>query len=231
MFRTKGLGGPRARPFFALEIVRGIEAAAARKGSLIKMKLEIDAIRAAAERVAKSHGLDLVDVEFAGAGKMRALRVFVEKDAAGREALKTQAIAEDSGFPSGVPVEALSGVTHEDCATFAVDFGTLLDVEDLIPGSAEYTLEVSSPGIERKLVRPSDWERFQGFIVAAKLFTAVNGVKLLTGRMTFADGIATFDPSAVKQKGKRKKGVEPPPAEKVTVPLSEIEKANLVAEI
>ena len=195
------------------------------------MKLEIDAIRAAAERVARSHGLDLVDVDFAGAGKTRALRVFLEKDAAGREALKTQAAAEGSGFPSGVPVEALSGVTHEDCAAFATDFGTLLDVEDLIPGSAEYTLEVSSPGIERKLVRPSDWERFQGFLVTAKLFTPVNGVKLLTGRMSFADGIATFDPSAVKQKGKRKKGAEAAPPETVSIPLSEIEKANLVAEI
>ena len=195
------------------------------------MKFEMDAVRAAAERVAKSHGLDLVDVEFAGAAKTRVLRVMVEKDAAGREALKVQAAAEDSGLPSGVPVEALSGVTHEDCATFATDFGTLLDVEDLVPGSAEYTLEVSSPGIERKLYRPLDWERFQGFLVTAKLFTPLNGARIITGRMSFAGGTATFDLSAVKQKGKRKKGIEAPPAEKVDVPLSEIEKANLVAEI
>ena len=139
------------------------------------MKLEIDAVRSAAERVARSHGLDLVDIEFTGAGKTRVLRLFVEKDAAGREALKARAAAEDSGLPSGVPVEALSGVTHEDCATFATDFGTLLDVEDLVPGSAEYTLEVSSPGIERKLVRAADWERFQGFLATAKLFTPING--------------------------------------------------------
>ena len=195
------------------------------------MKLEMDAVRAAAERVAKSHGLELVEIEFAGAGKTRALRVFVEKDAAGREALKAQAASEESSLPSGVPVEALSGVTHEDCATFATDFGTLLDVEDLVPGSAEYTLEVSSPGIERKLVRPADWERFQGFLVTAKLFTAIHGVKVVTGRMSFADGIATFDPSAVRPKGKRRKAVEAPPAEHVSVPLSDIEKANLVAEI
>ena len=195
------------------------------------MKLEIDAVRSAAERVARSHGLDLVDIEFTGAGKTRVLRVFVEKDAAGREALKDQAAAEDSGLPSGVPVEALSGVTHEDCATFATDFGTLLDVEDLVPGSAEYTLEVSSPGIERKLVRAADWERFQGFLATAKLFTPINGAKVVTGRMSFADGIATFDLSAVKQKGKRRKGAEAPPAEKVSVPISEIEKANLVAEL
>ncbi len=195
------------------------------------MKLEMDAVRSAAERVARSHGLDLVDVEFAGAGKTRVLRVYVEKDAAGREALKAQAAAENSALPSGVPVEALSGVTHEDCAVFATDFGTLLDVEDLVPGSAEYTLEVSSPGIERKLSRTADWERFQGFLVTAKLFTPVNGAKLLTGRMTFADGVATFDLSAVKGKGRRKKGAEAPVAETVSVAISEIEKANLVAEI
>ena len=195
------------------------------------MKLEMDAVRAAADRVARSHGLELVDLEFAGAGKTRALRVFVEKDAAGREALKAGAAAEDSGLPSGVPVEALSGVTHEDCATFATDFGTLLDVEDLVPGSAEYTLEVSSPGIERKLLRPADWDRFQGFLVTAKLFTPVNGQKVITGRMSFDHGIATFDLSAVKQKGKRKKDVDAPPAETISVPLIEIEKANLVAEI
>ena len=114
---------------------------------------------------------------------------------------------------------------------FATDFGTLLDVEDLVPGSAEYTLEVSSPGIERKLVRAADWERFGGFLVTAKLFTPVNGAKVITGRMSFADGVATFDLSAVKQKGKRKKDAEAPPEEKVSVPISEIEKANLVAEI
>jgi ribosome maturation factor RimP len=201
------------------------------------LAVQIDAIRSAADRVASSHGLDVVEVEFTGAGKARALRVFVEKDAAGREALKLAAAkaaedpeAEALGLPSGVPVEALSGVTHEDCAAFAVDFGTLLDVEDLIPGSTEYTLEVSSPGIERKLYRAADYERFAGFIVTAKLFTAVNGLKTVTGRMGFADGTVTLDLSAVKQKGKKKQGAAAPP-DVVTVALNEIEKANLVAEI
>ncbi|MGI4755368.1 MAG: ribosome maturation factor RimP [Janthinobacterium lividum] len=192
--------------------------------------MQIDEVRAAAQRVAASHGLDVVDVELTGAGKTRLLRVFVEKDAAGRAALKAAAEQSESGFPSGVPVEALSGVTHEDCASFATDFGTLLDVEDFVPGTAEYTLEVSSPGIERKLLRPSDWERFQGFLVTVKLFSPLNGTKVLTGRMTLASDVVTLDLSAVKAKGKRKKGVEPPP-EKVEIPLGEIEKANLVAEI
>ncbi len=192
------------------------------------MAVEMDAVRAAAERVAASHGLELVELELAGAGKNRALRVYLEKDAAGREALKAQA-AEESGLPSGVPVEALSGVTHEDCATFAQDFGTLLDVEELIPGTAEYTLEVSSPGIERKLLRPADWERFQGFLVQVKLFQPLNGVKVLKGRMTFARDAVTLDLSAVKVKGKGKKGAVAQP-ETVTIPLRDVEKANLIAE-
>lgn len=201
------------------------------------MAVSMDAIRSAADRVAASHGLEVVDVEFVGAGKARSLRVYVEKDAAGREELKAKAAAaaadpeaESLGLPSGVPVEALSGVTHEDCASFAVDFGTLLDVEDLIPGSTEYTLEVSSPGIERKLYRAADYERFSGFVVTAKLFTAINSMKTLTGRMTYADDVVTLDLAAVKQKGKKKQGATPPP-EKVTIPLRDIEKANLVAEI
>jgi len=205
------------------------------------MAVSMDAIRAAAERVAASHGLEVVDVDFTGAGKARALRVFVERDAAGREALKAKvaaaannpdtdtAEAESLGLPSGVPVEALSGVTHEDCAVFAQDFGTVLDVEDLIPGSQEYVLEVSSPGIERRLFKPADYQRFQGFLVAVKLFTPVNSMKLLTGRMSFADDSVTLDLSAVKQKGKKKKGAEVQP-ETVTIPLRDIEKAHLVAE-
>ena len=194
------------------------------------MAVQLDEIRAAAGRVAASHGLEVVDVDFIGAGKARALRIFVEKDAAGREVMKAQAANDVTGLPSGVPVEALSGVTHEDCAVFAQDFGTLLDIEDLIPGSTEYVLEVSSPGIERGLYREIDWVRFQGFLVAVRLFAPVHGAKSLTGRMNYANGTVTLDLSAVKHKGKRKKNVAAPP-EMISIPLSEIEKANLVAEI
>src|SRR5580704_15768246 len=108
------------------------------------MALQMDEIRRLAERVAGSHHLEVVDVEFGGGGKSRALRVFVEKDATERAALKQRVEAAkaqgedaeltDPGVPSGVPVELLSGVTHEDCAVFAQDFGTLLDVEDVVPG-------------------------------------------------------------------------------------------------
>lgn len=109
------------------------------------MALALDTIRATADRVASSHGLEVVDVEFAGGGgKHRALRVFVEKNAEGRAALTQHAAENPDALPKGVPLELLSGVTHEDCEHFARDFGTVLDVEDLVPGS-EYTLEVSSP--------------------------------------------------------------------------------------
>lgn len=193
------------------------------------MAVALDAVRALAERVATRHGLEIVDVDFAGAGKTRALRIFLEKDVAGREDLKKRAAEDSTGLPSGVPVEALSGVTHEDCAAFAQDFGTVLDVEDLIPGSAEYVLEVSSPGVERGLYRATDFERFAGFLVEVKTFKPVNGLKKLTGRMRFTDGVVTLDLSAVKSKG-RKKSVAAVP-ETVEIPLREIEKANLVAEI
>src|ERR1700761_3449830 len=129
------------------------------------MALQLDTIRATADRVAASHGLDLVDLEFTGGSKHRTLRVFLEKDAAYRAKL-AEAAATDAelDLPKGVPVELLSGVTHEDCANFATDFGTLLDVEDVVPG-AEYTLEVSSPGIERKLSRAEDYVRVAGSLV------------------------------------------------------------------
>ena len=192
----------------------------------------MDPIRAAADRVAASHGLEVVDLEFTGAGKARALRVYLEKDAAGREALKARAAEPESGFPSGVPVEALSGVTHEDCAVFAQDFGTLLDVEELVPGDAEYVLEASSPGIERRLYREADYQRFSGFLANVRLFQPVENQKVFTGRMTYADGTVTLDLSAVKQKAHRKgkKNAEEAP-KMVSFPLANIEKANLVAEL
>ncbi len=193
------------------------------------MALQMDEIRTLAERVAASHHLEVVDLEFGGGGKSRALRVFVEKDAAERARLKEKAEAgEVDDLPKGVPVELLSGVTHEDCAAFATDFGTLLDVEDVVPG-AEYTLEVSSPGLERKLSRAEEFERFQGSLVKVKTFTPVNNNRVWTGRLTgFADGLLTLDLAAVKQKGKAKKAA---PAETMEIALKNVEKANLVVEI
>jgi ribosome maturation factor RimP len=193
------------------------------------MALQIDAIRGLAERVAASHHLELVDVEFQGNAKARILRIYLEKDAAERAKLKERAEAgEVEDLPKGVPAELLSGMTHEDCATFATDFGTVLDVEDLIPG-AEYTLEVSSPGLERKLAKAEDFARFQGSLVKVKTFTPVNNNRQWTGRLTGSvGGVLKIDLAAVKQKGNAKKAAV---AETIEIPLANVEKANLVAEI
>ena len=193
------------------------------------MALQMETIRATADRVAASHRLDLVDLEFTGGAKHRTLRVFLEKNAEARAKFAADAASnEAAGLPKGVPVETLSGVTHEDCANFARDFGTVLDVEDLIPG-AEYTLEVSSPGLERKLLKAADYERFRGSLAKVQTFTAIDGNRHFTGRLTGFDGkTITLDLSAVKQKGKAKKAMT---AQTVDIPLANVEKANLVAEI
>jgi ribosome maturation factor RimP len=198
------------------------------------MAVQLDAIRKTAERVAASHQLEVVDLEYQGGVKFRTLRVFIEKDATARAALAELAAsgeAESSvseALPQGVPVEMLSGVTHEDCEQFARDFGTVLDVEDLIPG-AEYTLEVSSPGLERKLSKAADFQRFQGSLVKVQTFTAVNSNRHWQGRLVkFEGGELTIDLSAVKQKGKARKAVS---EQTVTIALANVEKANLVAEI
>ena len=194
------------------------------------MALKIEEIRAAAERVAVSFGMEVVELEFQGNAKARILRVYLEKNEAERARMVEAAQREDAEpLPKGVAVESLSGVTHEDCALFAQDFGTLLDVEDLVPGS-EYTLEVSSPGLERKLTalrglptlsrKPGeapDRPSHPGQPAMAR--TPANGG---------VEGEVTLDLSAVKQKGKAKKATS---EETITIPLAEIEKANLVAEI
>lgn len=202
------------------------------------MAVQIDQIRALAERVAASHHLEVVEIQFSGGAKFRALQVFIEKDAAARAELAAKAASGEvpevlAALPSGVPIEMLSGVTHEDCEQFARDFGTLLDVEDLIPG-AEYTLEVSSPGLERKLSKAEEFARFCGSLIKLQTFTPVNNNRQWQGRLTgFADGVLTIDLSAVKQKGKAKKavGAKGAPEQMVTIPLANVEKANLVAEI
>ncbi|HEY4354377.1 MAG TPA: ribosome maturation factor RimP [Acidobacteriaceae bacterium] len=194
------------------------------------MALQLETIRATADRVAASHGLDVVDMEMTGGGKHRSLRVFLEKDAAGRAKLAEEAAgSEEAALPKGVPIESLSGVTHNDCEAFARDFGTVLDIEDLVPG-ADYTLEVSSPGLERKLRGAADYERFKGSLVKLQTFAPVEGNRHFTGRLTAFDGLKlTLDLAAVKQKGKAKKAAEK--SQTAEIELANVEKANLVAEI
>jgi len=201
------------------------------------MAVSLDEIRNAAERVAASHGLDVVDIEFAGSKKERTLRVALEKNAEGRAKLKAAAAAGVEGLPErlregSLSVEQLSGVTHEDCAAFSRDFGVLLDVEDLVPG-AEYTLEASSPGLDRKLSRPEDFERFAGCLVKVQTFEPIRNNRHWQGRLMAMSpaggdsGKIVIDLAAVKQNSKsRKAGVNT-----VEIALKNIEKANLVPEI
>jgi len=199
-----------------------------------RMAVDLEAIRSAAVRVAASHGLDVVDVELSGPAKGRVLRVSLEKNAAGREGLKSELAAGGEGLPErlvegSLNLEQLSGVTHEDCAEFSRDFGVLLDVEDLVPG-AEYTLEASSPGLDRKLSRPEDFQRFSGCLAKVQTFEPIAGNRHWQGRLTASNaGVIALDLDAGKPgaSGKsRKTGLR-----SVEIALTNIEKARLVPEI
>jgi ribosome maturation factor RimP len=213
-----------------------LQAAVSGMGTMAKL----DEIRLAAERVAASYGLDVVDVEFLGPAKERTLRILLEKNAAGRAAFKAalEEAANRHDEASSLPerllegtlkVEQLSCISHEDCANFSRDFGVLLDVEELV-SDAEYTLEASSPGLERKLATVEDFLRFTGCLVKIQSFEAIHNNRHWQGRLTAMDqdqASITLDLSAVKQNSKSKKtGVNT-----VEIALSNIEKAQLVAEI
>jgi ribosome maturation factor RimP len=200
------------------------------------MAARLEEIRAAAERVAASHGLDVVDVELAGSLKERVLRVYLEKNAEARERLRAQIAAGAEGLPERLvegtlSPEQLSGITHEDCAEFSRDFGVLLDVEDLVPGG-EYTLEASSPGLDRKLNKPEDFRRFKGSLVKVQTFEPVRNNRHWQGRLvgettSGSEAAISLDLAAVKQNSKsRKAGVST-----VEIALSNIEKAQLIPEI
>jgi ribosome maturation factor RimP len=191
------------------------------------MALSLDQIRSTAQRVAASHGLDVVDLEYQSAGKDRFLRVFIEKNAEERARLASQPESANEEHDHPVNREHLSGVTHDDCQAFSRDFGTLLDVEDLVPGN-DYTLEVSSPGLDRKLQGAHDFRRFSGSLVKVRTFEPVAGNRHWQGRLTqVSDHGITIDLSALKQKGKSKKVTQ----ETTEIKFSNIEKANLVPEI
>jgi ribosome maturation factor RimP len=201
-------------------------------GRMGKMAAKLDQIRLAAARVATSHGLDLVNLEFLGPAKERVLRIYLEKNAEGRAQLKAAVEAGAEELPERLAegklsVEQLSGITHEDCAAFSRDFSVLLDVEDLIPG-AEYTLEASSPGLDRKLSRKEDYVRFAGSLVKIQTYEPIRNNRHWQGRLMIGAGeIVTLDLNAVKQNSKsRKAGVST-----VEIALDNIEKAQLVPEI
>ena len=171
------------------------------------MALDVDRVRAIADRVAASSGLEVLDVEFLGGGKARMLRVFLDKPAAGND--------------------PMAGVTHEDCANFSREFGTILDAEDVMPGS--YTLEVSSPGLDRKLVKPADFTRFTGSRMKLMTRQPVNNNRHFEGRLeSFQDGRLTLDLSVASHKSRKKMGDAA--GQKIEIEFANVEKANLVPE-
>jgi ribosome maturation factor RimP len=172
------------------------------------MALDVDRVREIAARVAASRGLEIVEVEFMGGGNARMLRVFLDKPGAG--------------------VDPLAGVTHEDCVSFSREFGTILDVEDAMPGS--YTLEVSSPGLDRKLVKAADFTRFIGSRVKLTTRQPVGSNRQFEGRLeSFENGRLQLDLSVASHKSRKKMGAAA--GEKVEIEFANVEKANLVPEI
>jgi len=178
------------------------------------MALDVDRVRGIADRVAASSGLEVVEVEFLGGGKARMLRVFLDKPAAGKEP--------DPG--TGLT----HGVTHEDCANFSREFGTILDVEDVMPGS--YTLEVSSPGLDRRLIKAADFSRFTGSRLKLTTRQPLNNNRHFEGRLeSFHDGRLTLDLSVASSKSRKKMGDAA--GQKIEIEFANVEKANLVPEI
>ena len=195
------------------------------------MALSIEQIRQTADRVAASHGLEVVDIEYLGGSKHRVLRVFIEQNVEQR-AVRAREASEQKLFDhlesEGVALDQLAWITHEDCERFSRDFGTVIDVEELVPGD-QYTLEVSSPGLDRKLATRADYERFQASPVKVQTFTPVAGNRHWLGKLSEVkpEGIV-LDLTAKKQKGSKK---GPAPAQTVEIAFSNIEKANLAPEI
>jgi ribosome maturation factor RimP len=169
------------------------------------MAVDLDHVRAIAERVAASLGLEVVELELRGGGKSRMLRIFIDKP---------------------------EGVTHEDCANLSREVSTILNVEDAVPGGS-YVLEVSSPGLDRKLSRPADFERFQGSRVKLTTKDPVNGNRHFEGRLEqFEGGRLILDLAEARRKFRPKQKVgEAPVPHRLEIELANVEKANLVPEI
>ncbi|MCP5118527.1 MAG: ribosome maturation factor RimP [bacterium] len=145
----------------------------------------LDRIVHIAERVGASEGVEIVDVEWKGGGGHRMLRIYIDKP---------------------------EGVSHGDCEFISRQVGTILDVEDVIPGS-RYTLEVSSPGLERKLSKAGDFERFVGRQAKVLLQEPVADRRHWEGTLAgFADGLITLAPAS---------------GNPVSFPLETVERANL----
>ncbi|HLA12285.1 MAG TPA: ribosome maturation factor RimP [Pyrinomonadaceae bacterium] len=145
-------------------------------------------VRDIAENVAIDHGVELVHVEVAGPEQKPIVRIFIDKP---------------------------NGVTHEDCSEVSLHIGTIFDVEDFIHSA--YTLEVSSPGLERGLYRRADYERFAGRLARMKTQSPISGQRNFRGRLLGVDGEDILFEDRTNGR--------------VRVPLNAIAKANLELDV
>jgi ribosome maturation factor RimP len=138
------------------------------------------------ERVVTRQDLELVHVEMAG-GRSPVLRVYIDKP---------------------------GGVTLDDCAAVSERLSVHLDVEDLIP--AHYLLEVASPGLDRGLYKPADYERFAGLPAHIKLTEPLDGQRNFHGKLL---GLA--------REGELAAVLEDENGKQHRLPLAKIDKANV----
>lgn len=148
----------------------------------------IDKTTALIEEVVRAEGFELVEVELKGSPGRRVLRIFIDR---------------------------AGGINHDDCARISDQVGTLLEVEEAVAGS--YTLEVSSPGLTRRLRTPAEFQRFAGRLVKISTSQAVEGSRHFRGRL-------------LGMKGNRV-AVEPEDAPTVLIPLEVVSKAHLDFDI
>jgi ribosome maturation factor RimP len=151
-----------------------------------------------AERVADPEGIEIVDVQLLGAGRGRLLRIYIDR-------------------PGPASPESPHGVSHADCEFISHQVGTILDIEDVIPGDS-YTLEVSSPGLERKLSKARDFERFVGQKAKVVLREPVENQRSWEGKLAgISEGLVTLEVAAL----------EPAAGRVIRFQLDQVQKANL----
>jgi ribosome maturation factor RimP len=119
------------------------------------------------DKIVSSEGMELVHIEYRKQGRSWLLRVDIDKE---------------------------GGVNLEDCSLISQQVSTYLDVEDPIPG--EFELQVSSPGLDRKFYKDSDYQKFLGRLVRVKTSKAIRGLHVIVGRLKEFDGrnIVVTDP-------------------------------------
>jgi len=150
-----------------------------------------DAVEQQIQRIVESEGLELVHVDYNRQGRGFLLRIDIDKE---------------------------GGVTVDDCQLVSQQVSTWLDVEDPIPG--EYELQVSSPGLDRRFYKASDYEKFVGRLVRVKTSSAVRGLHVIVGRLKSFDGASVVVTDPVMKK-------DPDYA----IPLNVIKETRLEVEI